>query len=315
MNTIEDFVKSSSLTVYETPMRLAALKSYWDRQALFGKDGSADHFQMQGYYLSGLGLPVQRSPLEDITSQELEELDSWLLTSIELAMGVDWDYSALEKLRQPGIDGVKAYMSKVGTSVGESFGQALCILASNILTSLFSSTDYPAYDGQAILDTHTLKDGATTVDNDLAAGALTADLYWDMIYYLMWSQRTYHGLYQKSKPWCMVLSPAGGNMELIWQIQKQKHVPGESSSFMDENFISANSEYQPKIIWNPDLGDNERFMFGPKAKENFVFKIEKKLTTKTVDHDRNRTGSSLSHMKVLSGYKGDYIDAVGAPAA
>lgn len=312
MNTIEDFVKSSSLTLYETPMRQEALKDYWNRQGLFGADGKADHYKIQGYYLYGLSFPTQRETAADILSQEMDESGAWSLTSVELAMGVDFDYRALEKLRQPGIDGVKSYMAKVGASVGESFGQAKCVLASNVLTGLFSSASYVAHDGQAICDTHTLDDGST-VDNDLPAGALTKDLYWDMIYYLRWSQRTQKGLYQKGTPWKFVCNPV--NEELLWQIQKQKYVPGESSSINDENFISKNSDYQPTVVFNPDLGANERFMFGEKAQKNLVFKVEKKLTTKHVEHERNRTGSKLTHAIFLVGYKGDYIDVVGAPAA
>lgn len=309
MITVNEWANTTGLTYLETVMRNEAMENYWDWVALFGKPGKAKHFQQKGVIYSGLGNVHTREALQDIKSEDMKEMGTWTITSVEYAQGVDFDLRTLEKLNQKGMNSEAAFVSKIGKSMGESFGQAKCAAASGVLTNAFDSTAQPMWDDLALCDTHYLEDGTTTQDNDLAAGSLTADTYWDMIEYLRWSQMSYKGLTVRSEPMLFICNPS--NTEIVWQIQNQKFVPGESSSINDENFLKGISI---KTAFNPDLGANERFMIGKKAKDNFIFKVEKKLTTEYEDHKRNRSRSALAHMILQVGVQ-DYRDVVGAPAS
>lgn len=307
METLAQWTNSTGLVYFEDVMRDEAVKDYWDWQAIYGAPSKTDHYQKKGYLFSGFGLPFVRKALEPIKSDDMKEIGSWTVTSFELALGVDFDLRMMEQLRQKGLSNEQQFVGKIGTSFGESFGQAKCIYASSIWTNAFDASAQPLWDGLALCDSHVLDDGSATVDNDLPVASVSSDSIWDKVEFITWNQKNYRGLTKRGTPKIYMCSPS--NESLIWQIANQKYTPGESSSINDENSLKAKGL---KFVFNPDLGSKESFLLGSRAKDNLIFAIEKGLTTEYEDHKRNRSRSALAHMILMVGVK-HYIDIVGSP--
>jgi len=297
------WTNTTGLVEFETVARDKVKGKTWDYDQVF-EVGTTKEWQIKGLLYSGVGLPHERDYSRPILSQDMEELGTYTITDVELALGTDIDIRLLEDNRH-----IKGFLNKIGSAHGEAFMQAKCLYAAKIFNLGTDSTNQPTWESTAtswFSNTHTLKNG-DTVDNLLAAMTVGHDSIWDMIDWLRLNQYSQKGLRKGT----------GGNFTFVHYpshtrlVSKVLESSGEADTLYTNNKNTL-KKWKIKPVECIELSDtNSFFMLGGRAKKDLVFRVRKGLTTEWDDNKRNRTRSALCHMRLLVGLR-DWDDSVAS---